>query len=479
MLAFETMSRSQLLACSGEDAYSVVIGGLGGLGSGAGLFLFDGEQIQKIDELPTAGIQAIGTRLSRLLCSEVDPESSGELLIYDDVGVERYFRIAHLPDAHDLTSDGQSIVCTATGLNTLVWVSPYGELIRSWKAPGENDAWHLNGLAFYGGKIYFSAFGMFARHREWNEAQRVNPGVIYNWSDQRVEVAGLDCPHNPNLLEEGWVVCNSGKSELLNLEFGSGVLKRRLQLSSWTRGFACSDSYYFVGESANRKKLTVGASAHLCIIDRRGWQVCDRFALPVTEIGFIALVHNQFVGSLRRGFRTNPYRENVYNNNNLLRTAGTEPLHILSTTEPLPLEALKVRIQGAVKQDVVAGSKFQMQVSLENLGTGILASSPPCPVHFTYSWFASSQNGEVQLPQEGWRTRLSRPVPPGYSLECDMTVIAPAQAGTYRLHVSLIQEWIARFEDVDPNNSWSAMITVQAKPSNSIERQTEQIRQLT
>ena len=263
------------------------------------------------------------------------------------------------------------------------------------------------------------------------------------------------------LLKEGWVVCNSGTAQLFQLDLAGGALKRKLQLNGWTRGLACSDEFLFVGESANRKRLTVGASAHLCIVDRKDWTVSERFAFPITEITFVALVPKGFIRSLRRGFRTNPFRESAYDIESLFRTTGTDSVHILTTMEPLPLEAFKISVTGDAPKAVAAGSTFRVPLKIQNLGTGILSSRPPYPVHLTYSWFRSQGETESKCADEDPRTRLPRVVPPQYTVECALTVQAPKEAGTYRLQASLVQEGITRFDAVDSSNAYSAMVTVE------------------
>ncbi len=455
------MNSSGLFTCEGNAEYVLLVGGISTVGRGTGVFLFDGEEISRIDVLPTAGMQLADSHVVRLLGSDISPTSSGEVIFYDELGVERYARVPNLSDAHDLAWDGECVICASTGNNRLIWLSPFGEVMRQWKAPGEDDAWHINGLCCAGGTTYLSAFGMFGRHREWNDDQSAHSGIIYNLSDGRVEIAGLDCPHNPILLKEGWVVCNSGTGELFQLDLSGGALKRRLQLNGWTRGLACSDGFFFVGESADRKRLTVGASAHVCIVDRKSWTVCDRFAFPTTEITFATLVPKRFVPSFRRGFRTNPYRESAHDVESLFRTTGTDSVHFLMTMEPLPPEAFKISIVGDAPKAVLAGCTFQVPLKLQNLGTGILSSRPPYPVHLTYSWFRLQNETETKLADENLRTRLSRVVPPQYTLECALSVQAPKEAGTYRLQASLIQEWITRFDEVDLNNAYSAIIKVE------------------
>ena len=458
------MNSSRLFTCDGSPEYVLLVGGISAVGRGTGIFIFDGEEISHIDSLPTAGMQLAGNHVVRVLGSDVSPISCGEVIFYDELGVERYVRVPNLSDSHDLAWDGKCVICTSTGNNRLIWLSFFGEINREWKAPGQDDAWHINGLCCAGGTTYLSAFGMFGRHREWNDDQFAHSGIIYNLSDGRVEIAGLDCPHNPILLEEGWVVCNSGTAEVFQLEVAGGGIKKRLQLNGWTRGLACSDRFLFVGESADRKRLTVGASAHVCIIDRSSWTVSDRIAFPITEITFASLVPKRFVPSLRRGFRTNPFRESAYDIESLFRTTGTDSVHLLTTMEPLPLEAFKVSIVGEAPKAVFAGCTFQVPLRLQNLGTGILSSRPPYPVHLTYTWFRVRDKTETKCGDENLRTRLPRVVPPQYTVECALTVQAPKEPGTYRLQASLVQEWITRFDAVDLNNAYSAIIKVEVPP---------------
>lgn len=250
-------------------------------------------------------------------------------------------------------------------------------------------------------------------------------------------------------------MCNSGTAEIFNLA-EDGRLKRRLRLNYWTRGFAWSDGYYFVGESADRKNLTTRACAHFTIINRKNWQVCDRFAVPGTEITFLFLVPKLglplYEGALAQILARSQLRQS--------QSTGTEPLHLLSLSEPLPREAFKIRVRAELPGEVVAGSKFCVEVNVENLGSGILASTAPCPVHVTYRWFKLTGESEVEQPEEGLRTRLPRPLPPRYSMEWPMALLAPTEPGSYRLQISLIQEWIMRFDCADAGNAFSASVEV-------------------
>src|SRR4051794_15480935 len=107
-----------LFRCGNESDQVLLAGVVSGNGGLHGLLLFDGARLLRLDSVATAGVQIVADRLVRLFGSDVEPDSSGELVIYDASGVRDYVRIPRLSDAHDLTWDGQPLLCTATGNNT-------------------------------------------------------------------------------------------------------------------------------------------------------------------------------------------------------------------------------------------------------------------------------------------------------------------------------------------------------------------------
>jgi len=445
-----------LFRCGNQTDQVLLVGVVSGNGGLHGLLLFDGARLVRLDSVATAGVQTVADRLVRLFGSDVEPDSSGELVIYDASGVRDYVRVPRLSDAHDLTWDGEHLLCTATGNNTLMRVSLAGEVVSCWHAPGENDAWHLNGVHHVAGTTYISAFGMYARHGEWDKKQFAHSGIIYNVNLQRAEISGLDSPHNPMLREEGWLVCNSGSAELLNFEVGTQRLRRRLQLSAWTRGLTCSDDYIFVGESANRKQTTPGASARLCIVDRKQWRVLDRFAVPGTEITFLALVSKRFVRALQRGF---PAVLSPSGSDTLPREAGAEPLRVPNATWPLPTSALKVQISAGVPNVVLASNRLTIPVTVKNLGHTTLSSGPPYPVHVACCWYKLAWDGK-EAAGESVRTQLPGEIPPGGSAALEVAAVSRHDPGLYRVTITVVQEYATRIDEVRPTNAFHGVVRV-------------------
>ena len=445
-----TLLSRQLLTSPDGTERVLLMGTVNPMSGYGGLFLFDGYSVRRLDPIPTAGLALTDRHLVRVLCSEAVYEGSGDLLLYDERGVHRYFRVDDLTDAHDATWDGESIVCVSSTRNSIMWLSPYGELRRIWAPTDVEDCWHINSFVSHSAGRYCSAFGLFEKSREWEAHKQDHCGVIYDIDAGRVAVSGLDCPHNPLLLPEGWVVCNSGTGELLRIDPAKGQIVQRLQLQNWARGLAVSDDYYFVGESADRHKSMLFSSAQLCIVDRAKWEVCERIVLPVSEITSLALVPGRFLPALQRGFRTNVYRESDYTLYNLFHKTGTDTVFLPYVSEALPGSACKVRIEAQNPPPTMpAAAHAMIDVTIRNVGAGILASSPPNPVNLSYRW----QPRDNSPMLEGVRTLLERQIPPGHSLSARMQVRAPVTPGSYQLRITLVQEWVAWFDDLDPANA--------------------------
>ena len=449
------MSKNYLKKDGREDNL-LLIAGLSPMAGNSGLLMYDGYGIERLDPLPTAGLALAGQELIRLLCSDAISEGSGDVLVYDKRGVVRYFRVEGLVDAHDIQWDGQSMVGPSPFGNAIYWVSRYGEHKRVWKLPGELDSWHVNGFAFSAGQEYCSAFGKFGKFREWNEHKSDHSGIIYNITETRTAVSGLDCPHNPVLLDEGWVVCNSGLSELVLIDRLTGRFEKRLALGGWTRGLTWSDQFYLVGESADRHNLPSRSSASVAIIDRRTWEVCARLLMPFTEITSLLLVPKSFAIPLRKGFRTNMYIENDYSRYSLFFQTGTNAVRMQYAIEPFEPEACRSRITSEVPQHMEAGGVITLDVSIENTGTAIWGSISPTPIFISYRWFRQEAQGWI----EGYRTLLAGLVPPSYTQDCLLKVVVPADPGDYLLRISLVQEQVAWFDDIEPSNGLAVEVQV-------------------
>jgi len=406
----------------------------------------------------STGLCVADDRLLRLLrTSEQDP--AAELLVYDRRGVERYCRIDELVDPHDLAWDGRELLAVSTLTNQLLWIAPSGRVTRRWQAPGQGDAWHLNCLLLRDGDVLVSAFGRHERHRQWAEHLGDPTGLVFDLATGRAIVSGLSHPHSPRYFDQAWAICNSATRELWQVDPASGLPRRRVQLDGYTRGLAVGDDLIFVGESANRASFELGQTASIAILDRDSWTLLDRLELPCREIYDLVLVRPELVEAARRGFRTNPRRVAEQDQLAMFAQVGVEPLRIWATGDPLPREACRVSIAADLPPTMAAGALIDLTCTVENLGGAFLVSAPPHPVCISYRWI----DGDAPLlvdGQEGIRSVFPLAVRPAQTVSCSFKVRAPSAEGAYQLRVTLVQEGVAWFDDLDPANGCARVVQV-------------------
>jgi hypothetical protein len=440
---------------------SLLISGFGD-DTGGGLFCFDGDQLDQLDDLSTTGLNAFDGHLARLLRTSTDEEAPGELLIYDMHGLQRYHRIDSLVDAHDIIrwADGSFAVASPAS-NRIVWVSPSGEIVRTWRAPGRGDAWHLNGLLQQDGDLYVCAFGRFLRHREWSFGI-TDTGFVRNLTRHRDVVTGLSAPHHPRFFDGRWCVCNSGRRELLQLDPKGLQVERRLQLQGWTRGLAVGDDLLFVGESSNRRAEADPQGATVALVSRADWRLVGRIEMPCSEIYDVVLAPRALVDGLRKGTRTNPLRL-LEREQRVQAHTSTDRNGRLWTGEPLPAEDRRAALTASISDSLPANSLVDLECTVENRGSATFVSIPPCPVNISYTWLHADSGRPVS--SEGARTPLPRPLPAGDRLVSRIVIRTPAEEGDYELRLALVQEGVAWFDE--PDGAGSSLHRVRIVPPAS------------
>jgi uncharacterized protein YcfL len=83
----------------------------------------------------------------------------------------------------------------------------------------------------------------------------------------------------------------------------------------------------------------------------------------------------------------------------------------------------------------------RIPVNIKNSGQETWASNGKYPVTISYKWYKDGQ----MLPIEGERTGLPTPVGPNQSVDANVRVVPPNQAGTFTLRITLVQEAVAWF----------------------------------
>lgn len=316
----------------GDENAVLLASGLGD-DTGGGLFIY-GEAVERVDRLSSTGLSYSEGRLCRALWAPEGAGAAGELLIYDERGVRHYHRVDALAEPHDVIWDGRELAAVSTLTNRVLWLSEAGEPIREWRAPGDGDAWHLNGLVLDQGRLYASAFGRFERHREWAANLDHGSGIVFELETGVDVITGLACPHSPRAVDDHWLVCDSARSELLRCDRRTGAVMDRAGLNGWTRGLAVGERHLFVGESAHRLSDAPGATATIAVVDRDSLVVEDRLPLPCREVYDLLFVPREIATGVRRGFRTNASRVSEQDQLAMFARAGVEPARLWATGDP-------------------------------------------------------------------------------------------------------------------------------------------------
>lgn len=441
-----------MISLAGRE-YLLLASGFGD-DTGGGLFAYDGNDLEQLDTLSTTGLAATQGRLARLVRG---PTGGGwcisELLIYDERGVERYVRLDGVSDPHDIAWDGAAYMVVSSGTNSIVWLSPVGDVLSRWTAPGDGDAWHLNGILVEDGKVFVSAFGRYESHRGWKEAG--NHGIVFDLASGEDVLTGLANPHHPRLVDGSWLVCNSGTHELAEVDFETRRAVRTIDLGGWTRGLAVADGVAFVGTSALRASVH-GGTASICVVDREKFRLLERIEFPCTEVYDLVLVPERLADGVRRGFNTNPLRAEEGDRRQLLDRIGVSSVRLWSG-EPLAPEDCRVQIEATVPDVLPARKQRLIECRIENLGAAVLLSTKPNPVHLAYRW--RDPDGVVHEGDD--RGALGMPLRPAEIQLCRIAVEAPEAPGEYVLELTLIQEFVRWFDEVDEASLLSVKVRVE------------------
>lgn len=425
---------------------------------GGGLFSYVQGQLERVDWMTTMGLAMAGRHLVRVLKSPDPLESVTEVLAYDERGVARYDRFDQVGDPHDIawTGDEYLIVCSIQ--NRVLGVSPSGKVRVVFEAPGELDSWHINCLCKRDDEWYLSVFGKFAVHHGWSKPENGTSGFLMRLRDGVEIISGLSQPHSPRFVDGKWIICNSATHELL--QYGdAGILEKRLQLEGYTRGVAALGNTLVVGESGGRYAAN-RQYASLCFIDRLSWEIVGRVNVPTKEIYDIIAVPKSIVEGAKTGFRTSAYRMSEHDQFYLFQKAGVEPDRIWAVGDRLSSNGFNVSIKARnVAKTLHVGDVIDLPVHIKNNGDAILVTAPPHPVYVCYRWVNPQDQSFVGAGS--WiHTPLRAAIPPGRGTEIQARISAPDSPGSYLLRISLLQEDVAWFDDVNADAASNHRIRV-------------------
>jgi hypothetical protein len=425
-----------------------------------GIYAYDGDQVEVIDRVSTAGISiAPGERLLRLPRSFDEAGSSGELVVYDRGGVHHYARLDGCADAHGVAWHDGRIVLASTATNEIIWLDESAREVRRWRAEGSGEAWHINDLFVHQGRLHVGAFGRFSEHRGWY-GRTAGAGIVFTLKRgrPRIEIDGLTSPHSQRWLDGHWLVCNSGTRELLEFDESGRRVERRLALRVWPRGMAARGRLLFVGESEHRyENVDPAARATIAVIDLDEWKVLDRIEVPGREIYDLVFVPRELADGLATGFRTNTARVRTTSQLGLFEELGVESRRLWAIGEPLVPDDRRARVEAEFPECLPEQSEVDIEVSLQNLGSSILVSALPNPVYLSYRWYPDEATEPII--EEPLMSALPHALPPRTPMRCVVRVRTHG-AGRYRLRLTLAQQYVGWFDEVDSGSVVEAVVEV-------------------
>ena len=244
--------------------------------NGGGLFLLHEGEAVKLDPLDTTGLDVRESRVVRA----IQPST---LVMLDASPFELPGEGAGIDDLHDALIDGGAYYVISTHGNEVVKFDSEGVEQHRWTFPGERDAWHINCLARWNGRLVFSAFADRPKHRAYKEPP-FDVGFVQDLESGERPITRLSQPHSLVADGEDLLLANSGESEIRAYN-RSGALLRKRYLDGYTRGLALREGVLYVGLSKSRNIDTENmSSAAVVALDAATWEEIGRIRLPVDEI---------------------------------------------------------------------------------------------------------------------------------------------------------------------------------------------------
>jgi hypothetical protein len=130
----------------------------------------------------------------------------------------------------------------------------------------------------------------------------------------------------------------------------------------------------------------------------------------------------------------------------------------LAHDAPIEPSAMRVRIATTIPPSVPTDRNFALQVELENLGSAAYETTGRYPVYLCYRWYDAA--GTWTEVGRSVHTALPGALMPGESTTLRAVVATPKSAGRHVLAVTLLQQNVAWFDDVDPANGFRDVVLV-------------------
>ncbi|MCB0975337.1 MAG: DUF4915 domain-containing protein [Actinobacteria bacterium] len=420
-----------------------------------GLYEWDGHAIARIDGMGTTGLSAAEGRVFRVLWSYRKYSAGAETYEYDDVGVKRYFRTDGIPEPGDIANDGDLVAYVSSELDGVAWVDHNGQLVKQWSASNLADAWHVNSLDLQPEGLYVSAFGRFEESQAWKDSEKAE-GFLMSVADGSVAVSGLARPGTFGKADGYWWVCEQGKRRLARFD-GEGTFVDAYDGVGVPQGLEVSDDFVFFSEAPDQD--TPFDNSVLVILDRASLAEIDRIELPCRGVHTIKLMPQGFMHGVRTGFMTNPFRISEVATTAQILSVHDRTSQQWATGDPVPAEECNVLISASIPNEMPASRELAFDATVLNRANVVLATQHPHPVNLCYRWF-DVETGEYAYPHDEYRTALNGLLAPFQEQRLRMIVKTPTDPGEYELRVTLVQENVQWFDDINPMNMCTKVVRI-------------------
>lgn len=244
--------------------------------NGGGVFLLHKGTAHKLDSLDTTGLDVRGARIARA----IQPAS---LVLFHVATQELAGEKARIDDLHDAYIEDDACYVASTRGNEIVKLDYDGKELRRWTFPGEIDAWHINCITRWNGRIVFSAFTDRTQHRAYKKPP-FETGFVQDLETGERPIVGLFQPHSLVPDRERLLLANSGTFEIQEYDAGGKLLRKRV-LDGYTRGVLRHGQVLYVGLSKSRNAETeVVPRASVVALDADTWEELGRIRLQVDEV---------------------------------------------------------------------------------------------------------------------------------------------------------------------------------------------------
>jgi hypothetical protein len=243
--------------------------------NGGGVFFVSNDSVLRLDERSVTGLYL--SQYSIVM----GVQESGAHIINND-GLENIF--INCFDIHDVLYHEGHYYLVGTQHNEILCVTESGLIKDRWILEGEDDSCHINSLALWNGRLVFSAFGDFKKHRGYKDGTK-GKGFVQEVETGRRLITGLSQPHSLVPVDGGDLfLANSECFEIV--EFSDRCEKKRtFRVGGYARGVFVGKDRVYVGISKSRNvKNTPVGSAVLVSFDRQSMHELGRAFLPVDEI---------------------------------------------------------------------------------------------------------------------------------------------------------------------------------------------------